>query len=84
MRNTISGDVIARKLYENVLIKYSGSYAPIIIAKPDIILVVEDYKRIINELLLIAVKLKYFKEFKQNSRRGCIGRWAGAQILYMV
>jgi len=61
---------IPKESYEDILTKHFGSYAPMIIAKPDIILVVRDYRRIVDELLLIAVELKYFRKFEKKSWKG--------------
>jgi len=55
IKDILPGDAIPKKPYENILAKYFGSYAPMIIARPVIVLIVENDRKLIDEWLLIAV-----------------------------
>jgi len=50
--------------FENVLGRYFDAHAPMYIAKPDIIIIAEDPKKVVDEWLLVAVELKYFKDLE--------------------
>ncbi len=65
----LPGETIPKKLYEDILVKYFRSYAPMIMARPDIVLIVEDYRRLVDEWLLIAVELKYFRRIDKKRWR---------------
>jgi len=83
IKDILLGDAISRKPYENILIKYFGSYAPMIIAKPDIVLIVEDYKKLVDEWLLIAIELKYFKKVEKKRWREAY-REVGQALRYYI
>ncbi len=71
VKEIFSGAMIPKKPYEDMLVKYFGAHAPMIMAKPDIVLIIDDYRKVIDEWLLVAIELKYFKRSKD-------GRWRGA------
>jgi len=83
VKDVLSGDAIPKKPYGDILAKYFGSYAPMIMAKPDIVLIVEDYKKLIDEWLLIAVEFKYFKEIEKKRWREAY-REIGQALRYYV
>ena len=83
IKDVLSGDAIPKKPYEDILVKYFGSYAPMIIARPDIVLIVEDYRRLIDEWLLIAVELKYFRRIEKKRWRETY-REIGQALRYYV
>ena len=75
IKDVRSGDAIPKKFYEDILKTYYGSHAPLFMAKPDIVPIVEDYayyihnKGVIDEWLLVAVELKYFKSYDEKQWR---------------
>lgn len=83
IRDILPGDAMPKKPYENVLAKYFGSYAPMIMAKPDIVLIVEDHEKLIDEWLLIAVELKYLKKVERKRWREAY-REVGQALRYYV
>jgi len=68
VKRVILGDAMSRKDFEDVLGRYFGAYAPMYVARPDIIIVAEDAKRVVDEWLLVAIELKYFRDL-ENSRK---------------
>jgi len=70
IKNVRSGGAIPRKPYGDILAKYFGSYAPMIVARPDVVLVVEDYRMLVDQWLLAAVELKYFGRIERRRWRG--------------
>lgn len=54
-----------------------------IIARPDTVLIVEDYRKLIDEWLLISVELKYFREIKKRRWREAY-REIGQALRYYV
>ena len=83
VKGLLSGDAIPKKPYGDILVNYFGSYAPMIIARPDIVLVVEDYRKLLDEWLLIAVELKYFKKIEKKRWREAY-REVGQALRYYV
>jgi len=83
IKDVLSGDAIPKKPYEDILAKYFGSYAPMIMARPDIVLIVEDYRKLIDEWLLIAVELKYFRRIEKKRWREAY-REIGQALRYYV
>ena len=61
VKNIVLGSKIPKESYEDILSKYFNSYAPMFMPKPDIIIITEDYEKTIDEWLIIAIELKYFK-----------------------
>ena len=45
-----------------------GAHAPMYVARPDIIIVAEDTKKVVDEWLLVAIELKYFRDL-ENARK---------------
>ena len=68
MKDILSENDISKSKFEEILAKYFDVQAPRFIAKPDIIVVAEDPKKIIDEWLLIAIELKYFKNVKETKK----------------
>ena len=66
----ISGDEMSKKGFEDVLSRYFGAHAPMYVARPDVVVVVEDVKRVVDEWLLIAIELKYFRDLEDARRFG--------------
>ena len=60
IRDVRSG--VPKRRYERALMKYFGSHASTIMATPDVVMVVEDWRRLVDEWALVAMELKYFKE----------------------
>jgi len=56
-----SGDSMPKRDFEGVLSRYFGAYAPMYVARPDIVVVAEDAERAVDEWLLVAIELKYFR-----------------------
>jgi len=83
VKNIFSGDTISRKKYGDIFTKYFGQYAPIIVAKPDVVLIVEDHKKLIDEWLIIAIELKYFKQVDRKRWREAY-REIGQALRYYV
>ncbi len=61
VKDVILGDRMSKMGFEYVLSRYFDVYAPRFMARPDIIIVAEDIKNVVDEWLLVAVELKYFK-----------------------
>jgi len=83
VKEILPGNAIPKKPYEDILAKYFGSYAPMIMTKPDIVLIVEDYRKLIDEWFLIAIELKYFKKIKKKRWREAY-REIGQALRYYV
>jgi len=56
----IYSELSYKKSFETILKTYFGAEAPRFMAKPDLIMVFEDYSRKFEDYALIAIELKYF------------------------
>jgi len=56
-----SGDAMPKRDFEGALSRYIGAYAPMYVARPDVVVVAEDVERVVDEWLLVAIELKYFR-----------------------
>ena len=83
IKDTLSGNAIPKKPYEDILVKYFGSYVPMIIARPDIVMIIEDYRKLIDEWSLVAIELKYFKKIDKKRWREAY-REIGQALRYYV
>jgi len=83
IKDILSGNTIPKKPYEDILVKYFGSYVPMIIARPDIVMIIEDYRKLIDEWLLVAIELKYFKKINKKRWREAY-REIGQALRYYV
>ena len=61
VKDVILGDRMSKMGFEDVLSRYFDVYAPRYMARPDIIIVAEDVKNVVDEWLMVAMELKYFK-----------------------
>jgi len=68
VKNILSENDISKSEFEEILVKYFDVQAPRFIAKPDIIMVTEDPKKLIDEWLLITIELKYFRNVKESKK----------------
>mgnify|MGYP000453932545 CR=1 FL=1 len=68
VKNILSENDISKSEFEEILVKYFDVQAPRFIAKPDIIMVAEDPKKLIDEWLLITIELKYFRNVKESKK----------------
>jgi len=68
IKDILSENDISKSEFEEILAKYFDVQAPRFIAKPDIIIVAEDPKKIIDEWFLITIELKYFKNVKETEK----------------
>lgn len=62
VKDVILGDQMPKVGFEAILSRYFDAYAPKYMARPDIIIITEDFKKVVDEWLLIAIELKYFKD----------------------
>ena len=68
VKNILSENDISKSEFEEILVKYFDVQAPRFIAKPDIIIVAEDPKKLVDEWLLITIELKYFRNVKESKK----------------
>ena len=68
VKDVTSGNQLSKAGFENVLSTYFDNYAPSFMARPDIILIADDIRKVIDERLLVAIELKYFIDF-DNTRK---------------
>jgi len=68
VKNILSENDISKSEFEEILVKYFGVQAPRFIAKPDIIMVAEDPRKLVDEWLLITIELKYFRNVKESKK----------------
>jgi len=61
VKDALPGHTIRKEPFKSVLVRYFGSPAPLLLARPDVVLVVEDQQRAVDRWLLIAVELKHFR-----------------------
>ncbi|RLF02204.1 MAG: hypothetical protein DRK00_10355 [Thermoprotei archaeon] len=83
VKEILLGNAMRKKSYEDILVKYFGSYTPIIVSEPDIVLVIEDYEKITDEWLLVAIELKYFKRIDEKRWRKAY-REVGQPLRYYI
>ena len=83
VKRILHGDSLPNKPYGELLEEYFGSYAPMIIARPDVVLIVEDYKRLLDEWFLMAIELKYFREIEKRRWREAY-REIGQGLRYLM
>ena len=69
VKKVISGGSIPKRSFEDLLKTYFSTYAPTIMARPDIVVVTEDLGRVVDGWCLAALELKYFKKPSGKSLR---------------
>ena len=55
------GRSTSKDSFKGLLTKFFGKHAPEFLVEPDLILVFDDYKEIIDEYIIIGVEFKYFR-----------------------
>ncbi len=55
------GKTTARKTFSDALKIFLEENVPFILPEPDLILIFEDYRKLVDQYLIIAIEIKYFK-----------------------
>jgi len=64
VKKATSGKCVRSKAFRDAL-EWYGLKTPWLAAEPDLILVFEDYRRVVDDAMLVAVELKYFRADKR-------------------
>jgi len=84
VKHVTLGDAMSSKDFEDVLGRFFGAYAPMYVARPDIIIVAEDAKRVVDEWLLVAIELKYFRDLESERKLRGAFREIGQPLRYYL
>jgi hypothetical protein len=62
LRKIEKGSILKNKRFREIIEKWYGKKIPHVVAEPDLILVFEDYNRLVDDSIISAIEIKYFKE----------------------
>lgn len=83
LKKVYKGKSVTSKEFKNIVSEWYGERIPWPLIEPDLILVFEDYRKVIDEVMIVAIELKCFQTFSDKRLRRAF-REIGQPLRYYV
>ncbi|MBI5187551.1 MAG: hypothetical protein HZA07_00535 [Nitrospirae bacterium] len=69
LRKIEKGNILKNKRFKETIEKWYGRKIPYVVVEPDLILIFEDYNRVVDDSVICAVEIKFFKESRDLNKK---------------